>query len=180
DPAGVRLDVAGEDLDQRRLAGAVVADQAEHLALVEVQRDVDERRHGAEALRDVLDAQSLRATVAAHCNLPRFRRRATWTFAIIEARIASPMIRSKSKALTPMMFRPVRRMMITPTPMNPPTTVPTPPKSEVPPMTAPATARNIRSGPPWSGTIVVTRVESTIPAKPASTFASTKLPILIQ
>ena len=35
------------------------------------------------------------------------------------------------------------------------------------------------SAPPWRGTIVVMRVESMIPAKPASTFASTKLPILI-
>ena len=64
--------------------------------------------------------------------------------------------------------------------MKLPMTVPTPPKSDVPPITAPATARNIRSGPPWSGTIVVMRVESRIPAKPARTFASTKLPILIR
>ena len=32
DLAGGRLDDAGENLDQRRLAGAVVADQADHLA----------------------------------------------------------------------------------------------------------------------------------------------------
>ena len=56
---------------------------------------------------------------------------------------------------------------------------PEPPKSEVPPMTAAAIAMNIRSGPPCSGTMVVIRVESRIPAKPASRFASTKFPILI-
>src|SRR5712691_176971 len=179
-PSAVRPQEAGEDLDQRRLARAVVAHQPEHLALRQVHRDVDERRHRAEALRDVLDADRVRlCPVAGHRSLPRLRSRATWTFAIIDARIARPVIRTKVKALTPMMLRPVRRMMSTATPMKPPTTVPTPPNSEVPPITAPATARNIRSGPPWSGTIVVMRVESTMPAKPASTFASTKFPILI-
>ncbi len=34
------------------------------------------------------------------------------------------------------------------------------------------------SAPPCSGTIVVIRVESRMPAKPASRFASTKFPIL--
>jgi hypothetical protein len=69
--------------------------------------------------------------------------------------------------------------MSTATPMKLPITVPTPPKREVPPMTAPATARNIKSGPPCSGTMVVIRVESRRPANPARTLASTKFPILI-
>ena len=38
-----RLDDAGENLDQRRLAGAVVADQADDLAVVDVQVDAAER-----------------------------------------------------------------------------------------------------------------------------------------
>ena len=48
----VRAVHPGEDLDQRRLAGAVVADQGDHLAGVDVQVDVGERLDGAEALGD--------------------------------------------------------------------------------------------------------------------------------
>jgi hypothetical protein len=59
DRPGVRLVVAGQDLDQRRLAGAVVAEQAEHLALLEMQVDVAQRGDRAEALGDALDAQDL-------------------------------------------------------------------------------------------------------------------------
>ena len=55
DPAGVGLVKAGQDLDQGRFPGAVVADQTEHLAVPETERDVLERRHDAEALADVLD-----------------------------------------------------------------------------------------------------------------------------
>ena len=87
DPAPVGPQEAGQDLDQRRLAGAVVADEAEHLALGQVHRDVDERRDRAEALRDVLDADRVRrgaVPLSRHCSLPRFRRRATWTFTIID------------------------------------------------------------------------------------------------
>ena len=57
--ARVLLLEAAEDLDQRRLAGAVVAEQAEHLALAQVQVDVAQRGHRAEALGDVLDAQDV-------------------------------------------------------------------------------------------------------------------------
>ncbi len=45
------------DLDQRRLAGAVVAEQPKHLALAQVQVDVAQRADRPEALRDVLDAE---------------------------------------------------------------------------------------------------------------------------
>ena len=48
---------AAEDLDQSRLAGPVVAEQAQHLALAQVQVDVAQGGHRPEALGDVLDAQ---------------------------------------------------------------------------------------------------------------------------
>ncbi len=48
---------AADDLHQRRLAGAVVAEQPQHLALAQVQAEVAQRDDGPEALRDVLDAQ---------------------------------------------------------------------------------------------------------------------------
>ncbi len=53
----VRLLEPAEDLDQRRLAGAVVSEQPQHLALAQVQVDVAQRDGGSEALGDVLDAQ---------------------------------------------------------------------------------------------------------------------------
>ena len=89
------------------------------------------------------------------------------------------MIRSKLNALTPRIVKPMFRMASTQTPRKPPMIVPDPPISDVPPMTAAATARNMMSVPPWSGRIDVIRVESRIPAKPPSTLQSTKLPILI-
>ena len=43
---------AGDRLDERRLAGAVVADQGDHLAGVDLEVDARERPDGAEALGD--------------------------------------------------------------------------------------------------------------------------------
>jgi hypothetical protein len=50
---------SADDLDQRRLARAVVAEQPEDLALAQVQVDVAQRRDRAEALGDVFDAQDV-------------------------------------------------------------------------------------------------------------------------
>ena len=44
---------AGDDLDQRGLAGAVVAEQADHLAAPEAEVDVLQDAHAAEGLGDV-------------------------------------------------------------------------------------------------------------------------------
>ena len=51
--AVAREEVAGDHLDQRRLAGAVVAHQPDDLAGLDRQRDVVHRLDGAEMLRDV-------------------------------------------------------------------------------------------------------------------------------
>jgi hypothetical protein len=48
---------AGDALDQRRLAGAVVADERHHLAGGDVEVDLVERLDGAEALRDPPELQ---------------------------------------------------------------------------------------------------------------------------
>jgi hypothetical protein len=48
---------AGEDLDERRLAGAVLADEAVHLTGEELDVPVLERTHGAEALLGVLERE---------------------------------------------------------------------------------------------------------------------------
>src|SRR5205085_1645718 len=52
DRAAVRLDDVENRPDQRRLAGAVRADQAEDLALADVQRHGVERHRLLESLRD--------------------------------------------------------------------------------------------------------------------------------
>ena len=52
DPAGVGAEQAGQNADQRRLAGAVLAEQAVHLAGAEGQVDVVVREHSGERLRD--------------------------------------------------------------------------------------------------------------------------------
>ena len=52
DLAGVERVDAGDALDQRRLAGAVVADERHDLARAHLEVDVDERLDRAEALRD--------------------------------------------------------------------------------------------------------------------------------
>ena len=57
EPAGVGPVDAGEDLDERRLAGAVLADEAVHLAGEERDVAVLERVDGAEALLGVLESE---------------------------------------------------------------------------------------------------------------------------
>ena len=53
DGAAARLVEAGQDLDQRRLAGAVVAEQADDLAGRHRHGDVGQRLHAGETLGDV-------------------------------------------------------------------------------------------------------------------------------
>ena len=66
-----RAKIAGDDLDQRGLAGAVVAHQAHDLAGLERQRNVVERMDGAEMLRNIFQFEeghagfTLRGAVAA-------------------------------------------------------------------------------------------------------------------
>ena len=50
-------EVAGDDLDQRRLAGAVVAHQPEHLAGLDREIDTLQRLDRAEMLGDALELQ---------------------------------------------------------------------------------------------------------------------------
>ena len=51
---------AGEDLDQRRFPGAVVADKRDNLSAVNVEVDVGQSGNGAEVLRDASKAQHSR------------------------------------------------------------------------------------------------------------------------
>jgi hypothetical protein len=57
DGAGVRLQVARDDLHQRRLAGAVLAQQRVDLPGADLEVDPGERLHARERLRDAGDAE---------------------------------------------------------------------------------------------------------------------------
>ena len=63
----VRLVVAAEDLEQRRLAGAVLAEEGEHLAGPHVERDVVERLDVGEGLADVADLEDAGAAGGLGC-----------------------------------------------------------------------------------------------------------------
>ena len=61
--SAVRLVTAREDLDEARLAGAVVAEDARHLAGVHVRRDVVQRDDVSVELRDPVRLEQMRAVV---------------------------------------------------------------------------------------------------------------------
>ena len=61
--AGIRRVVAGERLDQRRLAGPVLADQRVDLARPDVERRIDQCARGPEGLRQPGDLQDRRGAV---------------------------------------------------------------------------------------------------------------------
>ena len=63
---GVRPVQAGQDADQGRLAGAVLAEQAVHLAAAEGQVDPVVREHARERLRDPYELDDRRVGRFAH------------------------------------------------------------------------------------------------------------------
>ena len=63
DLAGVGAMDAGEDLDQRRLAGAVLAEQRMHLAGADVEVDSVERQRAGEALGQAGDLEQARVCI---------------------------------------------------------------------------------------------------------------------
>src|SRR5207237_1157532 len=70
---------AGEDLDQRGLAGAVVAEQAMHLAAPQPHRHVSQSDDAAEVLGDVLELEDvLGLGIRRHRYLASVTRLRTW------------------------------------------------------------------------------------------------------
>ena len=55
--AGVGAVNAGENLHERRFAGAVLADHGQHFAALHVQRHAVERLHAGKMLADIADFQ---------------------------------------------------------------------------------------------------------------------------
>ena len=66
---------AGEQVDERRLAGAVGADQAEHLARRELEVDVRERLDALERARDAEGPKRVRALGSSHVLPPSMSAR---------------------------------------------------------------------------------------------------------
>src|SRR5580692_10477122 len=56
----IRLMDAGQDLHERRFAGAVLADDAEHFALIERQRHLMENGNAEKRLRDAVHFEKMR------------------------------------------------------------------------------------------------------------------------
>ena len=71
DPAGGRLVRAGQELDERGLAGTVRADDAQHLALVKVEVDLHEGTGGTEGHRQAPDRKD-RGAVGLRCHAVRW------------------------------------------------------------------------------------------------------------
>ena len=60
DRAAVRLIDAGDEVHERRLAGAVLADQRVHLAAPDLERHVVDRAHAGESLDDIANGEARR------------------------------------------------------------------------------------------------------------------------
>ena len=93
--APVLLVEAAQDLDERALAGSVVADEPEHLALAQDEVDAAEDDERAEALGHAAHLErgsSRRRRVAGSLMLPleRAMSRSNWTFSAIAKMITTP------------------------------------------------------------------------------------------
>src|SRR5271166_1198742 len=174
---GIGLVIAGQDLDQGRFAGAVVAEDAERLAPRHLERDARERGDAAKGLHQLFGTD--RFGRARHAGPPP-RSRARWMLAIIAIRIAAPITISKVKALIPCNVKPSCNTPSMMPPMSPPMIVPAPPAIAVPPMTPEATAKNMMLLPPARGSIEPTRNASSSPVSPPKVLVNTKLPILMR
>src|SRR5262249_17428178 len=71
DAAGLRHGVAGDRVEERRLAGAVGADEGDDLAGRDAERDAIDGGQSAEADRDLGDLEERRALSRAHSDLGR-------------------------------------------------------------------------------------------------------------
>ena len=78
----------GEHLDQRRLAGAVVAEEPDDLALVDREGDVVERLDAAVELADVLHADEF---FGHRVQVPAWCRRSSQEWSAIMPRMIAPM-----------------------------------------------------------------------------------------
>src|SRR5581483_9404185 len=157
DRAAVERERAAQRLDQRRLAGAVVAEKREHLAGAHVEVDLVEPDDGAVALRRALHGQHRRHPSA-------LIARATRTRVSMRPRITSPS--TASRTTTPIVNAPTRALP----------TLPRPPANAAPPMITAAiessSARSPAVGEPASMRPAVSN-PPTPAARPLRTYTAT-------
>src|SRR4051794_24358428 len=127
DLALVGDDGAREALDQRRLAGAVVADDREDLARHQLEVGAAERGHVAVALDQTARFENRGGRHA-------FTFRIHWSMATATM-IRMPTAKSCQRTSTPVRVKPLRSTPTMSAPKSVPMTRPRPPKSEVPPIT---------------------------------------------
>src|SRR5438105_3661826 len=143
DLAGVGPEHPRQALHERRLPGAVVSDEPQYLARIERDLDVRQRLHCAVRLRDAACVEH-RAPTALLRRLRAHRTARRAAFASWSTAIAAMMITPTTiccqKSGTFIRIRPLLMLEIITTPIAVPTTLPTPPKSDVPPITTAATA----------------------------------------
>src|SRR6218665_2341200 len=200
DRAGIRAVRARKDLDQGRLAGTVVAEQADDLPLPDVEADIAQRVHARVPLvqsgaadqhilaRPRLDrspprrpgcdarrraAAGRQGNGAPNRNLIFLAMSRRWLLAITAQMVSAPMANLNQLASTSETTMPLSIARIRTTPITAPSTVPPPPPRAVPPITAAATACNSRPS-PREGSGEPSRMTCNMPAKPASTEHSTK------
>src|SRR5262249_1634151 len=136
DLAGIGLVDAGEDAHQGRLAGAVLADQADHLVRADRQADMVERMHAREALVDTGQAQGVGGPHLTILSRLRSIDSATATM------IIRPCTACWIEGEMPISTMPLRSTATIITPTRVCSTPPSPPDSAVPPTTTAVTVMN--------------------------------------
>src|SRR5262249_27445162 len=132
DRAGVGTKDARQALHERRLAGAVVADEPKHLAALELKVDPRQSLHRPVGLRDAARFEN-----DAHLTVSRAAL-AIWS-TTIAAMMITPTTICCQKSGTFVRIRPLLMLAMITTPIAVPSTLPTPPNSDVPPITTAAT-----------------------------------------
>src|SRR5690606_3874487 len=155
DLAGIGLVHAGDALDQRRFAGAVVAEKRHHLAREDVEAHLVDGNEAAEALGELADRED---RIAHADSLPLSRptmRSRDWSMRTATMTTA-PTTMNCQNAWTLSMTSPVVRTAMMSAPMTVPITVPAPPNRLTPPMMT-AAIEERRSGSPMTAEPAVKR-----------------------
>src|SRR5581483_6154100 len=168
DRAAVRRVLARDDAHQRRLASAVRAGDAEHLAAARVERDPAQGVRVTERPGDVADRQT-ESRLSRH---PTSLRTPPLLAAVQRSSATAPAIAAPTKISwpyepTPMIERPFVSVASSSAPSTVPTISPRPPLKLAPPITTAAKTGN-RSDDPALGSVEPRNEKSRIPASAAS------------
>src|SRR5215211_6836841 len=147
---------------------------------MQAQADVGQGRDRAEALTQMLRLEDDRSSSIDHQRFLRTRTASTCTLRIMAARIAAPRKKLDCVAWAPRSTSPLLRQAITKAPIKAPITVPDPPVSAVPPITAAAMAYSVSTAPPLKGSAEPEIVEVIKPANAANPLKIMKVVIFMR